>query len=436
MMISKRVDPPGSKKLKVAIIGGGPAGLATAIELGKLDFVDWTLYEKKPAISELGTGITIQRNTWRMLEFMGAARHLSTTDFFRPDHVNGHFQQHRNGRTGQLIDEQRPRADTPPHRHPCRAHRAKLQHALLRETDHSRIRVGKKLARVSRIDEGTRLRLLFEDGSTDQVDILVGADGIRSVVRHFAFPNHRISYTGATSYRTVVGLDEATRINGLVQAATFWHGTDGKWIYTCPLADNGFEITARVRDPSHPHERVSWGQDAPVGHFTDAFHELAPPMQQLLALVTRVQRFDSFAGERLASSIDGRGTVALVGDAAHPLSGAFGAGAGFALEDAYVLGGALRWAHDEGRPHARGLELFDRVRSPHYAALYRVLDEGALAERELAALRLSADEEIRYRVERVWNSKNQWMYYYEADHVLGDAVEEASTESPAVRARL
>ncbi len=84
-----------SRKLEVAIISRGPAGLATAIKLGKLDFVDWRLYEKKPAIGETGTGITLQRNTWRMLELMGTVQHLSTKDFFNPKNANRHYQQHR-----------------------------------------------------------------------------------------------------------------------------------------------------------------------------------------------------------------------------------------------------------------------------------------------------------------------------------------------------
>lgn len=88
------VDQSGSKKtLKVAIIGGGPAGLGAAIELSKRPFIDWTLYEKKPVISEISNGLTIQRNTWRMLEHMGAAQHIKEEDFFRP--TDGHHIQHR-----------------------------------------------------------------------------------------------------------------------------------------------------------------------------------------------------------------------------------------------------------------------------------------------------------------------------------------------------
>jgi hypothetical protein len=71
------------KRLKVAIIGGGPGGLGAAIELAKLPFVDWELYEKKPQISETGGGMSLQPHTWRLLEHNGAARNIDTNDFYR-----------------------------------------------------------------------------------------------------------------------------------------------------------------------------------------------------------------------------------------------------------------------------------------------------------------------------------------------------------------
>ncbi len=87
-------QPDSSKlKLKVAIIGGGPAGLAAAIALSKRSFIDWKLYEKKAEISAIGNGISIQPNTWRMLEKLGASHHLQNDDYFRP--LDGHYLQHR-----------------------------------------------------------------------------------------------------------------------------------------------------------------------------------------------------------------------------------------------------------------------------------------------------------------------------------------------------
>jgi salicylate hydroxylase len=80
-------------RLKVAIIGAGPAGLGAAIEFNKLPFVDWTVYEKASAVREIGAGLSIQSNTWRLLESMGAAKNLKPKDFFRP--ADNHSVQHR-----------------------------------------------------------------------------------------------------------------------------------------------------------------------------------------------------------------------------------------------------------------------------------------------------------------------------------------------------
>lgn len=80
------------RRLKVAIIGGGPGGLGAAIALGKLPFVDWTLYEKKPAISETGGGISLQRHTWKMLEWNGTAHYIGENDIFRSTGASGHFR--------------------------------------------------------------------------------------------------------------------------------------------------------------------------------------------------------------------------------------------------------------------------------------------------------------------------------------------------------
>ncbi len=87
------VNGTSKPELKVAIIGGGPGGLGAAVALGKLPFVRWTLYEKKPQISETGGGITLQRHTWRMLELLDIAKNISAKDFFRPS--DGHTVQQR-----------------------------------------------------------------------------------------------------------------------------------------------------------------------------------------------------------------------------------------------------------------------------------------------------------------------------------------------------
>lgn len=68
-----------------------------------------------------------------------------------------------------------------------------------------------------------------------------------------------------------------------------------------------------------------------------------------------------FGGPRLDSVIH-NGRIALIGDASHPLSGAFGSGAAFAFEDAYVLAQALAYTHSRDENISEALKLYDEVR--------------------------------------------------------------------------
>ena len=428
---------------KVAIIGGGPGGLAAAIALGQLNkpgqppVVDWTLYEKKPRISESGGGISIQRNTWRMLERLGVAHRIDARDFYRPE--DGRSVEHRNARTGVLIAKRYTSDDTPPHQASCRMVRAKLQRALLSAVDVSRVRVGKKLVLLERqaTDSSSPatggFRLVFDDGEEAFADLVVGADGIRSVIRQFVAPGHTLEYNGQSAYRTILRKSDVDAINGIPKAPVFWQNVGGKYIYTCPLGGDDFELTVRIRPGESDADRasrVSWGQPYDLNKLIDQYTEFAPPLQAILRLAADVggtQEFALFNGPRLSTCVSftsehPQSGVALVGDASHPLSGAFGAGAGFASEDAYTLARALSWAREKSLPLTAALAVYDEARSPHYANLYEVLDQGAAVIGEVVALKLPVHDEINERVKRLWlaegKSSAAWVYLYQADEVV------------------
>lgn len=83
----------GQARLRVAIIGAGPAGLGAAIEFAKLPFIEWKLYEQASEIREIGAGLSIQPSTWRLLERLGAAQNLKPHDIYRA--ADDHSVQHR-----------------------------------------------------------------------------------------------------------------------------------------------------------------------------------------------------------------------------------------------------------------------------------------------------------------------------------------------------
>ncbi|KAG7040319.1 hypothetical protein JMJ77_0003355 [Colletotrichum scovillei] len=423
----------GPSPLKVAIIGGGPGGLGAAIEFGKLNYVDWSLYEKKSQISETGGGISLQRHTWRLLELNGAAKNIDPLDFFRsPDGTSG---QSRNGRTGKLLEQHHHPKDTPPQQVSCRMVRAKLQAALLKEVDQSRIKTSKKLVDIKKLSTG-KIAIRFEDGFSDEVDLLVGADGIAQphhdttreltetnntkFVRSYAFPEHKIKYNGQSAYRTIIHKPTAEKIEGIPKSPVFWQNTGGKYVFTCPLGGDDFEVTARIRRPIEGQEHVSWGRPFDFSTIASEYDEFCEPVRQVIQLATQgeTQEFALFSGPRLESVVHEE-AIALIGDASHPLSGAFGAGAGFALEDVYALTQSIDWHWNNGGDLSAALELYDQIRSPHYRDLYKVLDDFGAMNTTLLSENLPVNEEIEERVRRAAESKSTWMYHYEIDKAVG-----------------
>ena len=72
------VDSPSPSPLKIAIVGGGPGGLATAIALSRISNVTVTIFEQASVLREVGAGISVGQNTWNVLELLGVAESLTS----------------------------------------------------------------------------------------------------------------------------------------------------------------------------------------------------------------------------------------------------------------------------------------------------------------------------------------------------------------------
>lgn len=244
-------------------------------------------------------------------------------------------------------------------------------------------------------------------------------------VRSFAFPEHAIRYNGQSAYRTIIDKAAAEAVVGIPKVPVFWQNVGGKYVFTCPLGGSDFEVTARIRRPPGGQEHVSWGRPFDFSTILPEYEEFCEPVRKVLQLAAtgETQEFALFSGPRLERLIS-HDAIALIGDASHPLSGAFGAGAGFALEDVHALTRTLKWAWTQDRGLATGLELYDRVRSPHYKDLYGVLDGFASLNSKLLAEGLPVDQEIEERVKRMGGGKSTWMYHYEVTKAVDELLEE------------
>ncbi|RAO72346.1 uncharacterized protein BHQ10_008358 [Talaromyces amestolkiae] len=367
--------------LHVAIIGGGPGGLATAIALSALSNVQVhvTLYEKARELREIGAGLNIGYNSWRCLELLGA-RH----------EVNGHLVdevQQRNGLDGNLLAKRGP-SNLPLKYQSRRVRRTRLQKALINQVPAGIIQLRKELLSIENIPEGGA-NLYFSDGTQVVADLVVGGDGIRSVVRQTAFPEHTIKFTGTTIWRTLVPLSSISHIPDVPTCTSWWHGTAGH-VYFSPVDDpseidpekQDIEISSRfLVDPETDKvRRWSWGIDTTNEHVEAHFTNYDTRVKEALAKVPKDswKEFSAFAGPRL-NELHAWNKLVLIGDASHPLTGAFGSGAAFAMEDGWILAQSIEYvfsalaskqsSFSKQDGLQKVLNIFDTIRSPYYARM-------------------------------------------------------------------
>ncbi len=142
-----------------------------------------------------------------------------------------------------------------------------MQSALKKRVPDGVIRLNKKLKRMEDLDHDG-VKLSFEDGTDIVVDLVVGGDGIRSVVRDHIFPDHSIKFTGTIIWRVLIPVTEIKHIPELTGSTSWWHGPTGH-VYHSFVDDpeeleegrRMFEIAARrVVDPETVKGKTfSWG---------------------------------------------------------------------------------------------------------------------------------------------------------------------------------
>ncbi|OSS43611.1 hypothetical protein B5807_11735 [Epicoccum nigrum] len=410
-----------SKPLKVAIVGGGPGGLGTAIALSKVPDVEVTIYEQASELREVGAGISVGANSWRVLELLGVADALDS----------GHETWtvlNLNGRSGEEL-HRREKTRARGGRAPIRTQRTKLQSALLSQIRPGTIQLSKKLSSVADLG-AAGVELTFKDGSSATADLVVGADGIRSAVRGAAWPDYEIKFTGTTIWRALLPWDSVKDLDPRFGITGWWH-TPTTHVYFSSVGDGQWEIAARAwHDPAvHSASKVSWGVPVANAHVESHFTEYLPQIRQALSRVPPGgwREFAAFAGPEMDTLIAWENKVVLVGDSSHALSGAFGSGAGFAMEDGWILAQCLdRFGNDVNR----ALPLFDRIRLSYYARMYEHLaSEAARRAMKLEGTRApSFDERVASKIISDGGADMSWIYDNDIEAVWKRAVREHASQ--------
>jgi 2-polyprenyl-6-methoxyphenol hydroxylase-like FAD-dependent oxidoreductase len=305
------------------IIGGGIAGLTTAIALQRLG-IQVTIFEAAPVVRSLGAGLLLAANAMQAFDRLGITqeviRHGRQLDAFA-------ILDQR----GQTIT----RTDT--HRvtkrygiHNFTIHRAELHRVLLNQLPSNAIQTGKRAIGLTEQADGVTVH--FEDGTTHQTDYLLVADGIHSPLRGQLLADWAPRYAGYTCWRAVLDWPG----NTLHEATETW-GPQGR-LGIVPLANDQVYWFACVNAPSQDpqmHQQTS-------SDLAKRFASYHTPIPDLLTHTPDHELLwnDIIDLKPLPRYAFGR--TLLLGDAAHATTPNMGQGACQAIEDAVVLANELK----------------------------------------------------------------------------------------------
>jgi FAD-dependent urate hydroxylase len=309
-----------SPNLRILVVGAGVGGISVARGLLR-DGHDVTVFERRPDVKPGGGAVTIWSNGATVLrqlgvDMEGAGQPLSTVRVKTPG-----------GRPVATMDLNAlvDRMGAPVRMVPRRV----LLERLLEGFPAERIRCGTRAVAVVDTDNGVRVE--FDDGSSAEADLLIGADGLHSVIRDVvgapaAKPTGWCSWQGLVTLPDLADKHVAEMIIGEHGNLGLWPagGTDLQWWFDLPWS---FDF---VR-PERPIDMVR-------SHFT-GWSELA---DRVLAALTDEDLAPSpFPHFRHPIPRSGRGAVTLLGDAAHTMPPTLAQGTNQALLDTMVLRKAL-----------------------------------------------------------------------------------------------
>ncbi|MCS6996001.1 MAG: 3-hydroxybenzoate 6-monooxygenase [Casimicrobiaceae bacterium] len=322
-----------SHELPVVVVGGGIGGLAAALALTRQGFAV-TVLEQAPEIGEIGAGIQLGPNAFHAFDALGVgerarSRAVYTEALIMHDAIDESLVARVE--TGAAF---RARFGNPY----AVIHRADAHGALyeaVKANGLARFHTDTRVERVEQDEAAGTVTAIDQHGRRWVGQALIGADGVKSVVRaQYVGDPPRV--TGHVVYRAVV--DAADFPDELKwNAASLWAGPKCHLVHY-PLrggAQYNVVVTFHSRKPEE------WGvTEGSREEVESYFQGISPKARQLITLPKSWKRWATADRDPIGNWTFGR--VTLLGDAAHPMSQYLAQGACMALEDAVTLGEALR----------------------------------------------------------------------------------------------
>jgi salicylate hydroxylase len=342
--------------LLIGIVGAGIGGLAAAIALRQKAH-EVVLFERARQFMRVGADITLTPNAVRALDGFGVVDTVLKRAA-RPTHrISRTWDTGEETSRLEMGNAAENRYGAPL----LTIHRADLIEALAAKLLPELILFSKRATDIVNDDE--RVTVRFADGTEQMVDVLIGADGIHSVVRASLLGPEQPQFTGVVAYRAVVPRAKLSVPN--LDAVTKWWGPESSsQIVTFPL--NRGQETFIFATTSQVHWRQeSWTMSGNVMEFRESYADFHPEARALVDVCSNVTKSALCVRDPLPTWSVGR--ITFLGDACHPMMPFMAQSAAMAIEDAVCLARTLEGLDPDSAPAA--LKQYQTVRQERTARI-------------------------------------------------------------------
>jgi len=327
---------------KVLIVGAGMCGMSLGVALGRAG-IGCDIVEIRASLTEPGTGISLQGPALRALQMIGVLNQCISRGFgyshFKACDANGNV-------TGTVA---LPRLVGATYPATIGVLRQSVHEVLAGELASLEVPVRLGTSVKTLTQDGQGVTVEFTDGASGRYDLVVGADGMSSLIRDLAFgPEQRPRYTGQMVWRATVSRPED------VECRHSYFGPSNKSGFN-PISDKQMYIYTVQNVPERPH----WDDAELPSILRGLLAEFGGALGRVRDEVVSAEQITCRPVFSLILSPPWyRGRILVIGDAAHTTTPHLASGASIAIEDSVVLARLLQ----SGRPLTESLPDFMQQR--------------------------------------------------------------------------
>lgn len=412
----------GQKPFTIAVCGGGIGGLALAIGFLRHD-VPFHLYESAHAFAEVGAGISFGPNSLRAMSLIdpkvrqGYGKRATSNAYKEKEAVWFDFLAGMDcgiGKAGEKVATVIAGGTGN-----SSIHRAHFLDELVALVPYKNVTFGKRVMEVEELEDGVRLH--FADGGKAEASAVVGCDGVKSNLRHIVLGKEdetaHPTFTGKYAYRGLIPMEKAVGLLGddLARNSVMWLGNHAH-VLTFPIEKGEImNVVAFCTKKNGKWENEKWVLPMDREDMERDFQDWGESVKKILGLMEKPDLWALFDYPHSKTYFKGR--TCLSGDAAHASTPHQGAGAGMALEDAYVLS-SLLGAVQKSSDIESAFRAFDAVRRPRTQKLVTTSrDAGELYELEEEGVEDDADK-LRERL----STRYRWIWEHNLEEDLAEAM--------------